>query len=104
MKDESERNKRMAMYIESRHKDLWDERIIMVRDIVRMQQQLKNYEIANDELLEANLKLSQKLEDATGKNYNPDLFIDASTQTDPVDNNQAKTCAKRTDKNVNKNY
>lgn len=104
LKDESERHKRMAMYMEGRYNDLWGERIIMLKDILRFQKRIDDYSIANDELLEANSKLSKKLEDATGKKYDPNLFIDASTQTDPVDNNQAKTCAKRTDKNVNKNY
>ena len=104
LKNEKERHERAASYIEGRYNDLWGERIIMLKDILRFQKQINDYSIANDELLGANFKLSQKLEDVTGKNYNPDLFIDASTQTDPVDNNQAKTCAKHTDENVNKNY
>ena len=104
LKDESERHKRMAMYMEGRHKDLWDERRIILQDVLLMRQQIKDYSIANDELLEANFKLSKKLEDTTGKKYDPNLFIDTSTQTDTVDNNQAKTCAKCANKGVNQNY
>ena len=104
LKNESERHKRMALYMEGRHKDLWDERRIMLQDILRFQKQIDNYSIANNELFETNFKLSQKLKDITGKDYDVNEFIDASTQTGPINNQPAKTRTKCKNKDVDKNH
>ena len=105
LKNESERHKRMALYMEGRHKDLWDERRIMMQDILQMKQQLNDYSIANEELLETNFKLSQKLTEITAQNNNnANLFKDNSTQTDfaDIDNNKPETQTEHKNKSCEK--
>ena len=94
LKDESERKHRLAMYIEGRCKDLWNEKRIIIQDILNMKKQIEDYITANNELSDMNAKLSKQLNIVLGNTYTDTqsikIGVDVSTQTENINNNQAK--------------